>query len=101
MARNTLLTVGVVLSLPLASVSLAFQITKGKASKFGRYRYPANITELDRRVMLGDMGILRGRIPMTDGIGVGEIGHKQNNDPIGASYRNQIYDYHRDRQPKP
>lgn len=73
--KSSLLSAGVLVSLLLSSVSLAYQLSKNNkaASKFEKYAVPARLTELQHKLELADVAMIRETSPMRDGIGIPRV----------------------------
>lgn len=71
--RSFLLSAGVVVSVVLSSVSLGYQLKGGArngAATFAKYAaLPARESELDHRLELADVQMIRESLPMRNGIG--------------------------------
>jgi len=61
-------------SLLLSSLSLGFQLNKNRpAPRFERYRVPARTTELEHKLELAEIEMIREMTPMRNGIGFARV----------------------------
>lgn len=76
MKKSSLLTAGVLISLLVSSVSLGFQLSKGRnkvVTKFDKYYVPAQVTELEHRLELADVQMIRQMSPFQYGMSLPQV----------------------------
>jgi hypothetical protein len=73
MKTSPLLTVGVLISLLLSSISLAYQVKSKTPSKFEKYMVPDRQTELEHKLERADVRMIQDMSPMYQGLSIGKV----------------------------